>query len=87
MPGRNPRIGRWRQQVLATTPRRTRVQASIIISDQTGRTLTRASGSVQLRKLAPNGLACGPVCYFASVDITPTGTFAPYTLAPPVPSS
>ena len=34
----------------------------------------RRSGSVRLRKNAPNGVACGPVCYQANVTVHPNGT-------------
>lgn len=38
-----------------------------------GKVVTDASIPVTLREGAPNGEKCGPICYFAGVQVTPTG--------------
>lgn len=37
-------------------------------------TLLTAGGWVRFRRVAPNGVKCGPVCYLADVTVHPDGT-------------
>jgi hypothetical protein len=47
---------------------------SITLEDASRTRLLAASGSIRLRKVAPNGVKCGPVCYIGDVTIHPDGT-------------
>ena len=43
--------------------------------------LLAANATIRFRKIAPNGVKCGPVCYEANVTVHPDGTLT----ATPVP--
>jgi hypothetical protein len=53
---------------------RTPVKVSITLETASHTKLVTAGGPVRLRKNAPNGVACGPVCYEAKVTVQPNGT-------------
>jgi hypothetical protein len=58
-----------------TTPHASAVSASVVLYGDNGQTLLRSTTSrVALHKVAPNGVACGPVCYSAHVRLTASGT-------------
>lgn len=52
----------------------TPVKVSVTLETASHTRLVSADGSIRLRKTAPNGVACGPVCYQASVTVHPNGT-------------
>jgi hypothetical protein len=52
----------------------TPVKVSITLETANHTKLVSAGGSVRLRKNAPNGVACGPVCYQANVTVHSNGT-------------
>jgi hypothetical protein len=52
----------------------TPVKVSITLETASHTKLVTAGGSVRLRKNAPNGVACAPVCYEANVTVHPNGT-------------
>lgn len=59
--------------------RTARVTVTLESADHT--MLVAAGGSVHFRQVAPNGVKCGPVCYFAAVVVDPGGTLT----ATPIP--
>ena len=44
-------------------------QVTVILESADHIKLMAAGGSVRFRRVAPNGVKCGPVCYIASVEI------------------
>jgi hypothetical protein len=47
---------------------------SITLETASHTKLVSAGGSIRLHKNAPNGVACGPVCYQANVTVHSNGT-------------
>jgi hypothetical protein len=57
------------------------VTVSITLETAARVKLMAAHGAIRFRKVAPNGVKCGPVCYEATVTVHPDGTLT----ATPVP--
>lgn len=50
------------------------IKVSVTLESAGAAKLLTVSKSVHFRRIAPNGIACGPVCYLAGVVLHPGGT-------------
>jgi hypothetical protein len=55
------------------TPHAVSVNASVTVYGANRKFLLMASDRLKLHKNAPNGVSCGPICYYAAVTLQPNG--------------
>jgi hypothetical protein len=53
-----------------------RVAVSVVLEGTGNSHLATASGEFRLQKRAPNGVACGPICYYSSVSVQTDGALS-----------